>query len=174
MESPVCDYCGCRSQPAIDELSEEHDRLLDLVYGLRRHATPGGHATVTAILEHEVVPLLRHHTDKEERGLFEQLRSAWGVDDRLATLVAEHRDIDGLVDHVLAGGPDWAAAVHGLVRSLSRHIADEETDLFPYALYELAERQWDAVEAVHGAAGDAARLAASPGPGGRPTGPAPW
>jgi hemerythrin-like domain-containing protein len=166
----MCDYCGCRNQPAIDELSEEHDRILDLVYGLRREAARGDHPTVAAVLAREVAPLLREHTDKEERGLFEQLRSAWGLDERLGTLVGEHRDIDALVDRALAGGPGWVGGVHRLIDTLSQHIADEETDLFPYALYELTGRQWDAIDDVHEAAGhDDAAVA----PDGRPTGAAP-
>ncbi len=148
----MCDYCGCRLQPAIDELAEEHERLLDLVYGLRRTADRGEHAQVVLTLEERVAPLLREHAAKEEQGLFAQLRAAWEADDRLDALVAEHRDLEDVLAAALAGGAGWAASVHRLADELTEHIFDEETDLFPYALYELAPDQWEQVEAVHEAA----------------------
>jgi hemerythrin-like domain-containing protein len=155
----MCDYCGCRLRPAIDELSEEHERLLDLVYGLRRKAEAGDHAQVAATLERDLAPLLRHHADKEERGLFTQLRAAWQADDRLDALVTEHRDLERLLAGVIAGGQDWTRLLLRLADELTEHIFDEETDLFPYALYELTPAQWDEVEAVH--AGGGGQLAAA-------------
>jgi hemerythrin-like domain-containing protein len=91
-------------------------------------------------------------TGKEEEGLFTQLRSAWEADDRLATLVDEHREIDDLAAAVLVDDVGWSGHLATLVATLSEHILSEETDLFPYALYELGHRQWNAVERVHAAA----------------------
>lgn len=149
----MCDYCGCRRQAAIDELSEEHERLLDLTYGLRKAAKRADHAAVMTTLADEVVPLLQRHTDKEERGLFTQLRQAWGCDTRLDTLVDEHRDIEERIERIRAEAPAWPDEVRHLANDLSAHIMDEETDLFPYALYELDDRQWGAIDAVHGSVG---------------------
>jgi hemerythrin-like domain-containing protein len=149
----VCDFCGCRQQPAIDELSEEHERLLDLGYRLRRWAAEGDRDRVRHAVVQDLLPLLHHHTDKEERGLFAQLRAAWEADDRLATLVDEHRRIDDLATRVLGDDVGWPEHLTTLVATLSEHILSEETDLFPYARYELDHRQWDAVERVHAAAG---------------------
>ena len=145
----MCDFCGCRSQPAIDELSAEHERLLDLVYALRRDAARSDHATVVRTLETAIVPLLHHHTDKEERGLFAQLRAAWEADARLSALESEHRHLEELIATVLRGAAGWSAVVGRMADELSQHVFDEETDLFPYALYELDDARWDAVEAVH-------------------------
>ena len=163
----MCDYCGCRRQAAIDELSDEHDRLLNLAYGLRRAARRDDHATVIATLDTQIVPLLRRHTDKEERGLFTQLRRAWAVDERLDSLVGEHRDIEGQIDRVRAGGTAWKVHVRQLADTLSTHIMDEETDLFPYALYELDAAQWAAIDAVHDAATDQPDLDVEVAAGGR-------
>jgi hemerythrin-like domain-containing protein len=44
--------------------------------------------------------------------------------------------------------------------ALSRHLMDEETDLFPYAQYELSPLQWDEVERVHARVGSVAVPAA--------------
>jgi hemerythrin-like domain-containing protein len=151
----MCDYCGCREQPEIDELSEEHDRLLDLAYALRRLARHGTHAAVLEIVDGEFAPLLAHHTDKEERGLFTQLRSNYEADGRLDTLTDEHRELEGLLASVRARQDGWQQVLIRLVDDLARHILDEEVDLFPYAMYELGEAQWARVNEVH---------AASPGP----------
>ncbi len=64
----MCDYCGCRLIPPIADLSEEHDRLLDLAYRLRRLAEDGMRDQAMELLEGEFTTLLDHHTDKEEQG----------------------------------------------------------------------------------------------------------
>lgn len=145
----MCDFCGCRRQAPIDELSAEHERVLDLGYQLRQLGRTADHGAVATLLEHEVAPLLRRHTTKEERGVFTQLRETWEADDRLDALVDEHRELEAAIATVLAGGPDWPGVLTTLLDDLSEHILAEETDLFPYALYELGSHQWEAVAAAH-------------------------
>lgn len=145
----MCDHCGCRRQAPIDELSDEHERVLDLGYRLRRLARRGDHATVVTVLEHDFVPLLEVHTTKEERGLFTALRGTWDADDRLDSLVDEHRDLEARLAVVAAGGAGWEETLVALLADLSDHVLAEETDLFPYALYELGADQWQAVEDAH-------------------------
>lgn len=145
----MCDYCGCRDRRPIDDLAKEHERVLDLGYRLRRLARDGSHREVAAILEHDFVPLLTRHTEKEERGLFTQLRASWEADDRLDALVGEHRSMEAQLAIVAAGAPGWADVLVALVADLAEHVLSEETDLFPYALYELNADQWQAVEDVH-------------------------
>ena len=79
------------------------------------------------------------------------LARTWG--DRLHdALVAEHRDLERLLADVIDGGTGWAQLVGRLADELTEHIFDEETDLFPYSLYELTPEQWDEVETVHATA----------------------
>jgi hemerythrin-like domain-containing protein len=144
----MCDYCGCRDRPAIAELSAEHDELLELVYGLRRLAEADEHARARALVEQRVLPLLRDHVDKEERGLFTQLRAAWEADARLDALADEHRGLDERMAR-LTESPSWREELHEAARMLADHIVAEEVDLFPYALYELGSGQWEAIDAVH-------------------------
>lgn len=144
----MCDYCGCRNNEAIDELSQEHEQVLDLIYGLRRAARQGDHAGAVRLLD-ELAPLLDLHSRKEEQGLFAQLRSRWGADGRLDDLTREHRSFAAGIDAVVAGGPDWPARLEHTLRTLSEHIMAEETDLFPYAMYELGDHEWGAVADVH-------------------------
>jgi iron-sulfur cluster repair protein YtfE (RIC family) len=145
----MCDYCGCRRQPVIDELSEEHEHLLEQVSRLRRQARSGSHDEVARVLSTHVVPALAVHTTKEERGIFTELRRSWVADDRLDALVGEHRAIEELIGRILAAEDGWRPLVRELADELSGHIVDEETDLFPYALYELTPTQWEAVEGLH-------------------------
>ncbi len=148
----MCDYCGCRRQPAIDELSQEHEDILELTSRLRRLALDGTHAEVVAIVDDQLAPLLDHHTTKEERGLFAQLLATGEADARLGELVDEHRDIEDALAEIRRGADGWQRTAARLLHVLSEHILAEETDLFPYALYELRSDQWDAVEALHDAA----------------------
>lgn len=145
----MCDYCGCRRQAAIEELSDEHERILDLGYELRRWAARGDHAAARAVIADELAPIVRRHTVKEEAGVFAELRRAWEADDRLDALVDEHRSIEELLATAIRGGAGWQAEVEALVATLAEHIVSEETDLFPYSLYELDPEQWEAIDAVH-------------------------
>ena len=146
----MCDYCGCRLLPPIAELSDEHDRLLDLAYSLRRLAENGDHAQLLELLDGEFTSLLATHTDKEERGVFHQLRSLGAADDRLDQLIGEHRDLEQQLDRLRRREDGWVEQVRVLAADLSGHIVDEEVDLFPFAMYELDDGQWDAVVEVHG------------------------
>lgn len=148
----MCDYCGCRLIPPIAELSEEHDRLLDLAYTLRRLAEDDAHDEVVQLLDGEFTSLLRRHTDKEEDGVFCQLRSLGAADDRLDQLVAEHRDIEEQLARVRRGGDGWQEELDRLAADLGDHVIDEEIDLFPFAMYELDDAQWDVVAEVHAGA----------------------
>ena len=145
----MCDYCGCRRQAPIDDLSAEHDRVLDLGYRLRRLARDDDHAGVAEVLEHQFGPLLQVHTAKEERGVFAALRDSWEADDRLDALVDEHRELEAGITTVVDGASGWQDVLLALLDDLSEHILAEETDLFPYALYELGAGQWEAVAATH-------------------------
>ena len=93
--------------------------------------------------------LLDHHTSKEERGLFTQLRACNETDDRLDTLIGEHRTIEAAVSTIRTRTDGWRGTLVQLVEDLDQHILDEEVDLFPYAMYELRGPQWDRVAEVH-------------------------
>ncbi len=135
--------------PAIEELTREHDHLLELVGRLRRLAEADDHDGVRNLLDHEFAPLLGRHAHKEEHGVFRALRSTRRVDDRLDELTGEHRTIEALVEEVHRGRSGWQHALGRLADDLSSHVMDEEVDLFPSAMYELDDAQWEAVADVH-------------------------
>lgn len=157
----MCDYCGCRNQPEIAELSQEHDRLLDLAYDLKHLAAGGSHTEVLAIVDGPFASLLAHHTGKEERGIFTQLRSHDEADDRLDALLTEHRELEAQLTAVREGHEGWRSVLVRLVADLNQHVIDEEVDLFPYAMYELRGPQWDRVAEVHADASPGAHVPAS-------------
>ena len=146
----MCDYCDCRSHPAIASLSIDHERLLELLAGLRR-ATTNGDGAAAAVLVGLVHDLLDDHATREERGVFAELAAADVEAGYLAAFEADHARIHELV--AAASTPVWRDAAAELVALLGDHIAREEFDLFPAAHQLLDPTQWDAVDAVHAVVG---------------------
>lgn len=145
----MCEYCGCRDEPTISGLTDEHDALLDVAYELYRTASRRTHGDVMAVIRTHLSPLLTLHTRKEERGLFVEMQAVWADDPRLTELTSEHRDIEALLDVVSAGGDSWRPALKSVVHLLDDHIEAEETDLFPAANQELSTSQWEAIVGLH-------------------------
>jgi hemerythrin-like domain-containing protein len=139
----VCDYCDCRSHPAIASLSADHERLLHLLGELRQAATDGDRAAARPILE-ELHDRVGGHAAREETGVFTQLRAAGVESAYLDRFEHEHVQVhDLLADH---HPDDWAGSALDLVELLRGHIAREESDLFPAAHQLLSPSQWDAVD----------------------------
>jgi hemerythrin-like domain-containing protein len=123
----MCDHCGCRAFAEIAELTEEHERILELAW----RATDGGAATA----RDELIPLLARHVAKEEDGLYPLLVAAGALDaEVVATLEAEHTAIDA---H--AAGPRWNRRAY---YELAAHIEQEEMELFPAAMFSFDDADW--------------------------------
>ena len=133
----------------VDELSHEHETILDLAYLLRRLAAEGLHHAAVDLVDRELAPLLDRHTRKEERGLFTQLRASWSADAQVGELEDQHRSVEAQLAAIRAGGDGWQDTAAALVADLDAHIVEEEVDLFPYAVYLLDDAAWGAVTAVH-------------------------
>ena len=139
----MCDYCDCRAHPQIAALSADHDSLLDLLVGLRLVLDDTGDLRARPVLA-DLRDLLRVHSDREERGVFRQLRDE--VDDAyLARFEHDHDRLHELLHDTT--NADWRVATRELVALLDAHIAREESDLFPAAHQLLSPSQWDAVDA---------------------------
>jgi hemerythrin-like domain-containing protein len=143
----VCDYCDCRSHPQLASLSADHDALLDLVVGLRLALDdePDGASRARPLLA-ELRDLLRVHSDREERGVFRQLRAAQVDDSYVVSYETDHARLHELLDDI--ANDDWRVASLDLVAILEDHITREESDLFPAAHQLLSPSQWDAVDAA--------------------------
>lgn len=144
----MCDYCRCRANDAIANLSVEHEELLGMLTDLQRHADTLDAAAAKPLLErlhHALTP----HALREEHGVFAELEHA-GIDQTYIDMFQQDHDaIHSLLAGTDATDREPAAREHALARTLRDHIAREESDLFPAAHQLLVPGQWDAVDRSH-------------------------
>ncbi len=135
----MCDYCGCRDQPPIGELMDEHDRIMDLAWRVVKHAEGGRAAGEAARAELRV--LLEMHAAKEEGALYPLLIASGDLegDDR-QVYEREHRELLALVDD--AGFDADSSNV------LAAHIEAEELELFPETMFAFDDAAWDEMDRV--------------------------
>ncbi|MEU2915942.1 hemerythrin domain-containing protein [Streptomyces massasporeus] len=162
----MCEYCGCQSLAAIDELTREHDEVVRLISRLRP-AHQDGDVARMARIACEITTVLGPHTRVEEHGLF----PAMAVDfpEQIAVLEAEHRGIEAVLAEAAAGAPPtdptWPERLMEAMALLRHHILKEQDGVFPAALATLGTEEWEAVEKARAEAGSAAsRPTARPGP----------
>jgi hemerythrin-like domain-containing protein len=137
----MCDYCGCRAVPVIDELGSEHETLLRLAGETRRALGSGDDERARALLA-ELLDLHAEHSAVEEASILTAMAPELGeVVDRL---VQEHRDAPTTVAEL--DGADWPAPAVQFLDDLADHISREEYDLFPAALLVIGLGDWDDVE----------------------------
>jgi hemerythrin-like domain-containing protein len=145
-EIAMCDYCGCRTQPSIARLGEEHDRIESVAEHLRAAHTRGDRDGAAAIAS-ALLTLLVPHVAREEGALFPELTGA-GASHHVQRLEDEHEQFD-LALRPIAGGvasaSEWAALPRA-IDGLRAHIWTEEFDVFPAALQLLDPSAWQRVE----------------------------
>ncbi|MET7426314.1 hemerythrin domain-containing protein [Dactylosporangium sp. NPDC005555] len=149
----MCEYCGCQSLATIDELTREHDMVVNLI-GEVRAALAIGDAGRMAELARGIAAILGPHTEVEERGLFAFLTGEFPG--QVAALEAEHRTIEAVLAQAADGtpaDPGWPARLMDTLELLREHILKEQDGVFPAALIALDATDWDAVEAVRARVG---------------------
>lgn len=137
----MCSYCGCRETPEIGVLMTQHEGLVNDAGTLLRHIESG--TGVAAALE-QLAAALAAHVQREEGGLFTELRGDPEFASTVAGLCDEHDEIDELVRRV--GDGDLGAA-GPLVDLLRRHIDEEDNGLFPAVAVAVGGERWAAVAA---------------------------
>lgn len=149
----MCEYCGCQQIESIDELTREHEALVDAMGDLREHLAAGRLNDVAATCA-QMLAVLGPHSQVEEEGLFPAMQAEFP--DHVAALAAEHRTIHAVLAQAAAGpsdDPAWLEQLdHGLYL-LREHILKEQDGVFPAALASLDGAQWGQVEAVRARAG---------------------
>ena len=132
----MCDHCGCRSYPAIAELTDEHDTILALAWEV---ATGTGEPRLRA--RAELLELLDRHVDKEERALYPLLVETGdlGTADR-EVLEAEH----GHLRELLAEDSFDRQRYY----ELASHAEEEESELFPMAMFGFDDQDWQKMSEV--------------------------
>jgi len=135
----TCDYCGCRSEPKIADLSADHERFLVLTAQIRRAHEEGAPASE---LIAELAGTLGPHARREERGVFAAL-IADGIDpEYVAQFELDHGQLEDLLS-----GDDPLSHTLRIVELLEDHILREESDLFPAAHQLLGSDAWATIAA---------------------------
>ena len=156
----MCEYCGCQAVTAIDDLTREHDMVVNLV-GEIRAAHAAGDTARMAGLAGQITGVLEPHTQVEEDGLFPAL--AADFPDQITALQAEHRHVEAVLGEAADGvptDPDWPARLVETLDMLRDHILKEQDGVFPAALANLDPEDWDAIDTIRAAVGTL-----SPAPG---------
>jgi hemerythrin-like domain-containing protein len=134
----MCDHCGCRSIPAIAELTFEHEEILERAWtAAEAHGTDGAVVAVQRLLE-----VLDRHVQKEEGALYPLLTETGDLSaEAREAYEAEHAEIR---QALVAGSFDR----HDYY-ALAAHAEAEENELFPVALFGFDDQDWAQMEAVH-------------------------
>jgi hypothetical protein len=159
----MCEYCGCQALTTIDELTREHDLVLNLMSQVRG-AHAGGDAARMAELARQIAAVLGPHTEVEEQGLFPAMTGEFP--DHVASLQAEHWRVEAALGEAAAGVPTdpvWPARFAQALALLREHIFKEQDGLFPAALATLGTADWEAAEAIRSRAGGSLSRPASRG-----------
>ena len=151
----MCEYCGCQALATIDELTREHDLVINLM-GEARAAHADADTAWMAELAQRIAAVLGPHTEVEEQGLFPAL--APDFPNHVASLTAEHRRVEAALSEAAAGtpaDPAWPGRFAEALALLREHIFKEQDGVFPAALATLGAADWEAAEAVRSRAGGA-------------------
>lgn len=135
----MCDHCGCRDQPPIGELMDEHDRIMELAWRLVDRPTEAGSSSDEVRIE--LRTLLAMHAEKEEQALYPLLVASGDMEaaDRVL-FEQEHVDLLALVD-----GAEFDTSGSNL---LAAHIKAEELELFPGTMFAFGDEAWEQMERV--------------------------
>jgi hypothetical protein len=102
----MCEYCGCQALDTIEELTREHDLVINLM-GEVRAAGARADTAQMAELARQIAAVLGPHTEVEEQGLFPALTPDFP--DHIVGLRAEHRRVEAAL-----GGSDGYTGGSGL------------------------------------------------------------
>ncbi|MEU7876056.1 hemerythrin domain-containing protein [Dactylosporangium sp. NPDC049140] len=137
----MCEYCGCQAIAAIDELTREHDLVVNLIGEVRAADRKG-----QKVLAREILTILGPHTAVEEQGLFPAL--AADFPEHVAALRSEHRRIEAVLQN-----PGTPQELLDTLEMLRDHILKEQDGVFPAALAGLRNEDWELVDAVRARVG---------------------
>ena len=149
----MCEYCGCQALGTIEELTQEHDLVINLM-GEVRAAHARADTAEMAALARQIATVLGPHTEVEEQGLFPALTPDFP--DHVASLKAEHRRVEAALAEAAAGTPTdpaWPARLAEALALLREHIFKEQDGVFPAALVTLGAGDWETAEAIRSRVG---------------------
>jgi hemerythrin-like domain-containing protein len=148
----MCEYCGCQAVTVIEELTREHERVLDHVRDAEQAARRGDLDAARAACE-RIEDVLVPHTAVEEHGLFPALEGEFP--DQVRDLEQEHRHLEDVINRLHGPGAAWSGELLEVLSMLRQHILKEQDGVFPAALAMLREPDWQAMEDVRASVGSA-------------------
>ena len=126
----------------IAKLNAEHDAIVNSTYALQvalRERDAESAKTAAKILGE----LLHPHTHREQVGLFAEMKKDELFTEHIASLCAEHNELDAELELISAGD---LTRITAMITLLNNHIDREENGLFPAALAYLDDSQWDTIQ----------------------------
>ncbi len=144
----MCDYCGCRETPLVNELMTEHRHLQDEVDHIRRTLAGGDRDAVSDRLD-DLISHLACHVSREEHGIFAALRKQGDYADEVDDLEGEHRWLDHAAGGLEPHSEGLAAELDVLFDALETHIQREDLGIFPVSVVTLGAEGWNIVQRAH-------------------------
>lgn len=125
----------------IAKLTKEHEEIAACAYTLTV-AHRDGDVEAGRAAARELGGRLHPHAQREENGVFAELKKDDLFTEHVEELCAEHDELDRHIDAIVAGDLSY---VPNLVLLLKSHIDREENGLFPSALAYLSDDQWETI-----------------------------
>lgn len=144
----MCEYCGCQAIRSIEELTAEHEKVLNLGSEVRS-AHASSNIDRMAEVARQIEAVLIPHTQVEEQGLFPAMTGEFP--EQIHALEEEHRQIEAVLAAARQGtpsDPSWPERLLDIIQMLHEHIFKEQDGVFPAALASLSTEQWEAIEAI--------------------------
>jgi hypothetical protein len=138
----MCSYCGCRNIPMIAQLNAEHDAIVNSSDALEI-AFRDQDVEAARMACKKLGGLLHPHTRRAQLGLFAEMEKDELFTEHVASLCAEHDQLDADLEAIVVGD---LARIPTMIALLNNHIDREENGLFPAALAYLDDTQRDIIQ----------------------------
>ena len=115
----VCHYCGCRQIPLLRDYIAEHERATNLADHAVRAIDSGDLPQARRCIA-EMAAVLEAHWRGEENGLFRIMARDEEVEAHIIPLVAEHRELAGLLASANVADPEDQARLRRAIVHLGR------------------------------------------------------
>jgi hemerythrin-like domain-containing protein len=126
----------------IAKLNAEHDAIVNSTYALQL-AFHDQDVTAATTAGRILGELLHPHTHREQVGLFAEMAKDELYTEHVASLCAEHDQLDADLAAITAGD---LTRISAMITLLNNHIDREENGLFPAALAYLDDDQWEVIQ----------------------------
>jgi hemerythrin-like domain-containing protein len=126
----------------IAKLNAEHDAIVNSTYALQI-AFRDQDVTAATTAGRILGQLLHPHTHREQVGLFAEMAKDELFTEHVASLCAEHDQLDADLAAITAGD---LTRISTMITLLNSHIDREENGLFPAALAYLDDDQWEVIQ----------------------------